>query len=250
MNEELVSIIMPTYNCEKFIKETITAVLNQTYTHWELIIVDDCSTDNTAEIIKEYASRDKRIRYFKNKNNCGAAISRNNAIEQATGKFLAFLDSDDLWREDKLRKQIEFMQQNNYSFTCTSYDKIDENSISLNRVINADKKSNYHRLLKKNPGNSTVVYDVSILGKHFIPNIKKRNDYVMWLQIIKKAKYIYGLQEVLGRHRVYNGSLSSNKKSLIKYHWYVYRKIEKLSFTYSAYLIFYWILKSVLKFQK
>lgn len=250
MNEELVSIIMPAYNCEEFIEQTINAVSSQSYVNWELIIVDDCSTDNTAEIIKKHATHDKRIRYFKNNQNSGAAISRNNAIEQATGRFFAFLDSDDLWREDKLKKQIEFMLKNNYSFTCTAYDKIDENSISLNRVINADEKSNYHRLLKKCPGNSTVIYDASILGKHFIPNIKKRNDYVMWLQIIKRAKYIYGMQEVLGSHRVCNGSLSANKKSLIKYHWYVYRKIEKLSFAYSAYLIIYWVLKSILKFQK
>lgn len=250
MNEELVSIIMPAYNCEEFIEQTINSVQNQSYTNWELIIVDDCSTDNTAEIIKKYASNDKRIRYFKNHQNSGAAISRNNAIEQATGRFFAFLDSDDLWRKDKLKKQIDFMQKNNYSFTCTAYDKIDENSVFLNRIINADEKANYYRLLKKCPGNSTVVYDVSALGKHFIPNIKKRNDYVMWLQIIKKAKYIYGLKEVLGSHRVCNGSLSANKKSLIKYHWYVYRKIEKLSFAYSSYLIIYWVLKSILKFQK
>ena len=250
MNEELVSIIMPAYNCEKFIEQTINSVLNQSHANWELIIVDDCSTDDSAKIIKKYAVQDKRIRYFKNNRNSGAAVSRNKAIEQATGRFFAFLDSDDLWREDKLKKQIEFMQINNYAFTCTTYDKIDENNISLNRVINADEKSNYHRLLKKCPGNSTVMYDVSVLGKHFIPNIKKRNDYVMWLQIIKKAKYIYGMQEVLGSHRICKVSLSANKKSLIKYHWYVYRKIERLSFSYSAYLIIYWVLKSLLKFQK
>ena len=249
MNEELVSIIMPAYNCEEFIKETVDSVINQSYKNWELIIVDDCSSDNTAKIIKEYELKDNRIHYLKNEENSGAAISRNNAVKKATGRFLAFLDSDDLWREDKLKKQIEFMLKNNYVFTCTAYEKIDENSVSLNRIITADLKSNYHGLLRKCPGNSTVIYDASVLGKHFIPDIKKRNDYVMWLQIIKKAKSVYGMQEVLGSHRISAVSLSSNKKSLIKYHWYVYRKIEKLSFLYSTYLIFYWVLRAVLKFK-
>lgn len=250
MNEELVSIIMPAYNCEKLIGKSIDSVLMQSYTNWELITVDDCSTDGTAEVIKKYAAEDGRIRYFKNDKNSGAAVTRNNALEYAAGRYIAFLDSDDLWRSDKLEKQVEFMRKNGYSFTCTAYDKIDESGNSLNYFITADKKADYHRLLKKCPGNSTVMYDASVLGKHTIPNIRKRNDYVMWLKIIKKAGYIYGMDEILGSHRICAGSLSSSKKTLIKYHWYVYRKIEKLSFLYSSYLVIYWILKSVLKFQK
>jgi len=248
MNGDLVSIIMPAYNCGRYIEEAIESVINQTYKSWELIIVDDFSTDDTAKIVKEYELKDDRIRYFKNEKNSGAAISRNNAIKQASGRFFAFLDSDDLWRADKLEKQIKFMTENKYVFTCTAYDKIDENSVSLNCSISADEKSDYHGLLKRCPGNSTVIYDSAAVGKHFIPDIKKRNDYVMWLQIIKKAGHIYGLQEVLGSHRVCSGSLSSNKKSLVKYHWYVYRKIEKLSFAYSIYLIFYWVFRAVLRF--
>lgn len=247
MNEELVSIIMSAYNCEKFIGEAIDSVLNQSYGNWELIIVNDCSVDDTEKVIKEYALKDKRIHYFTNERNFGAAISRNNAIKQAKGRFLAFLDSDDIWKPNKLMKQIDFMLKNNCTFTCTMYDKIDENSNSLNHIIEADKKSDYYGVLKKCPGNSTIIYDASVLGKHFIPDIKKRNDYVMWLQVIKKAKFIYGVQEVLGSHRVSGGSLSSNKKTLVKYHWYVYRKIENLSFAYSTYLIFYWVLRAVFK---
>lgn len=249
MNEELVSIIVPAYNCADFIAETIESVIKQSYKNWELIIVDDCSSDNTAKVIEEYLLKDDRIHYFKNEKNLGAAMTRNNAVKQAKGRYMAFLDSDDLWREDKLKKQIGFMIKNNYSFTCTAYDKIDENGVSLNRIIEARTKSDYQALLKKNPGNSTVIYDSSVLGKHYIPDIKKRNDYVMWLQIIKKARYVYGLQEVLGSHRVYSGSLSSNKKSLLKYHWFVYRKIEKLSLFYSTYLMIYWVLRTVLKFK-
>lgn len=249
MNQELVSIIMPAYNCEDFIGETIESVLNQSYTNWELIIVDDCSSDNTANIIKEYAAKDDRVRYFKNNSNSGAAISRNNAVQQASGKYLAFLDSDDLWKKDKLTKQIAFMQENNYTFTCTSYDKIDANSAPLNRILVPDKKADYHRLLKNCPGNSTVVYDAEALGKHFIPDIKKRNDYVMWLQVIKKAGNIYGMHDVLGSHRVRTDSLSSNKRSLVKYQWYVYQKIERLSLPYSTYLLLYRIAKSVLRFK-
>jgi len=247
MNRDLVSIIMPAYNCEKFISETIDSVLKQSYQNWELIIVDDCSTDSTADIVKEYADKDSRVKYFENDKNSGAAISRNNALKHATGRFMAFLDSDDLWRANKLEKQIEFMIENNYGFSCTEYDKIDENSDSLDKIICVKEKRDYHSLLKTCPGNSTVMYDTFIVEKQMIPDIKKRNDYVMWLQLIKKAEYLYGLKEVLGSHRVRTGSISSNKISLVKYHWYVYRKIEKLSIVYSIYLLVYWVAKGILK---
>lgn len=250
LSEELVSIIMPAFNCAEFIGTTIESVISQTYTNWELIIVDDCSTDNTPKIIKEYMLKEMRIKYNRLMKNSGAAISRNKAIELAGGKYLAFLDSDDVWFPEKLAKQIGFMKENEYKFTCTSYAKIDESGNHLDQVIKTQKLRDYEGILKDCPGNSTVIYDADMLGKFKIPNIKKRNDYVMWLKIVKQAEYLHGLDEVLGAHRIRSGGLSSNKISLIGYHWKVYRRYEKLPVTKSIYLICYWVLSTIFKLRK
>lgn len=246
-NKELVSIIMPAFNAEEYINEAIESVLKQTYENWELIIVNDCSTDKTLSIVKRYAMLDRRILYFTLEKNSGAASARNKAIELAQGRYLAFLDSDDLWEKNKLAIQIKFMKENNYYFTATSYHKIDENSESLNRVVDAYERLDYFGLLKECPGNSTVIYDVKEIGKVKIPNIRKRNDYVMWLQVIKKSKYLYGINLPLSSHRIRKGSLSKNKFSLVKYHWKIYREIEEINSYLSLKLILYWISKSVLK---
>lgn len=249
LKDDLVSIVMPAYNCADYILRTIQSVQAQYYSNWELIIVNDCSTDDTDKIIKECIKEDSRIIYAKNEVNSGAAISRNKAVELATGQYLAFIDSDDVWKPSKLEKQIQFMKKNNYQFTCTSYDKIDENDINLNRVINSFDVLDYNGLLKHCPGNSTVIYDAKALGKHIIPNIRKRNDYVMWLQVIKEAGILYGLNEVLSSHRVREGSISSNKVSLVKFHWYVYRRIQGMSLFKSMYMVGYWIMKGLLHKQ-
>lgn len=245
--EQLVSIIMPAYNCQKYIYESIKSVKEQLYEQWELIIVDDCSTDNTSIIIEKIKESDSRIKLYNMKENVGAAMARNYGVENAKGKYIAFLDSDDLWHHLKLQKQITYMEKYNVNFTCTSYNKIDEMGIQLNKIIHVQKKIEYNELLKDNCGNSTVIYNSEKLGKFFIPNIKKRNDYVMWLKILKTEKYLYGIDDVLGSHRVRSGSLSENKISLIKYHWLVYRKIEKLTLIKSSYLIMYWGFKSIFK---
>ena len=250
MNKEnLVSIIMPAYNCKDFIGVALDSVVNQTYQNWEVIVVDDCSTDDTVEVIKEYIKKDNRIKYYKLEKNSGAAIARNMAIDFATGKYIAFLDSDDVWFSEKLTKQISFMKENNYGFTCTSYTKIDEQGKYLNRTIVAKPKSNYGEILKTCPGNSTVIYNAEKLGKFKIPDIKKRNDYVMWLQVIKNEKYLYGIKEPLGSHRIRKEGISNNKKSLVEYHWKVYREIERLPLLKSVYLIFYWIVATVFKLR-
>ena len=242
---DLVSIIMPAYNCEEWIGITIDSVLGQTYQNWEIIIIDDCSTDNTSAVVMEFIKKNHRISYYKLEENSGPAIARNKALELASGKFIAFLDSDDVWFPEKLARQIKFMKENDYAFTCTSYTKIDENGKYLNRTIIAKSKQDYNSLLKTCPGNSTVIYNQEKLGKLKIPEIKKRNDYVMWLQVIKKGKYLYGLKEPLGSHRIRSDSLSSNKISLAGYHWKVYREIEKLSLLKSGYLLFYWFFNTV-----
>lgn len=241
MNKDLVSIITPTYNCGKYICETINSVLHQTYTNWEMIIVDDCSTDNTKKIVSQYLLKDNRIQYYFLESNVGAAMARNKAMQYAKGKYMAFLDSDDLWEKDKLEKQIIFMENNHYNFTCTSYQQINEDSINLNKIIKAKLKTNYNGVLLTCPiGNSSVMYNVEELGKFVVPNIRKRNDDALWLQMLKKEEYIYGLNESLMRYRVRSESISSNKLSLVKYHWQLYRDIEHLSIIRSVFHIIVW----------
>lgn len=224
---DLVSIIMPSYNTEKFIKESIDSVLNQTYFNWELIIVDDCSTDNTDSIIGSI--NDTRIKYLKNDKNSGAAISRNRALREAQGKWIAFLDSDDSWMPDKLEKQIKFMEENNYHFSYTRYEEINENSEPLGRLISGPKKITKHGMFKYCwPGCLTVMYDATVSGLIQIEDIKKNNDYAIWLKVCKKAK-CYLLDETLGQYRRgRKGSISTHSyRNLIKWHYKLFRVAEK-----------------------
>lgn len=246
MAEPLVSIIMPAYNAEKYIEEAIESVLNQTYSNWELLICDDCSNDRTREIIKECKDNDKRIKLFELKENSGAAKARNTSIEQAEGTYIAFLDSDDVWFETKLSEQIGFMIENNYLFTCTYYNKIDGSSKSLDKVIRYKNEADFGELLKNCPGNSTVIYNSRNLGKFYISNIKKRNDYLMWFQVIEKSNKINCLDKMLSSHRIIENSLSNNKKDLIKYHWIIYRKELDLSLIKSFNICLYWIIKGII----
>lgn len=244
---DLVSIITPTYNCGKFIEETIKSVLKQSYENWEMIIVDDCSTDNTKEVVEKYSNNDSRIKYFLLDKNSGAAVTRTKAMELANGNYIAFLDSDDLWMEDKLKRQLDFMKKNDYAFTCTAYEQIDELGNPLNKVIKTKDRTNYNGILLSCPvGNSTVMYNVDKLGKFVVPNIRKRNDDALWLQILKKEKYIYGMPDILMRYRIRSNSISSNKLELVKYHWKLYREIEHLSILRSTFHICYWgVLKTL-----
>lgn len=237
MSTPTVSIIMPNYNSQKYIVATLNSIIEQKFEKWELLITDDCSTDNSLEIIKKYSENDARIKYFSLEKNSGAAVARNNSIKKATGKILAFIDSDDIWHKDKLYKQLAFMEKNNYLFTSTSYEWMDEENKLLNNVIKSHKELNYEGVLKYCPGNSTVMYNVEKIGKVYSPDIKKRNDFVMWLQVIKKAKKLYGMDEVFTQYRVHDESLSRNKIKLIKYQWEVYRKHERLSLIFSLKLL-------------
>lgn len=250
MIKGLVSVITPTYNCGRFIAETIEAIQAQTYTDWELIIVDDCSTDNTAEVVNAYVKNDSRVKYYCLENNSGAAIARTKAMQLSEGEYMAFCDSDDLWLPDKLEKQLAFMNENNFAFTCTAYEQIDEDGNSLGRVIKSIRSTDYNRLLLDCPvGNSTVMYNAGILGKFEVPNIRKRNDDALWLQLLKKEKYIWGMPDVLMKYRVRKNSISSNKFELIKYHWKLYREIENLSIGQSVFHICFWIVIKLLKIK-
>ena len=250
MQKGLVSIITPTYNCAKFIGETIKSVQAQTYEKWELIIVDDCSADDTRSVVLKAAENDPRITYYCLKKNSGAAVARTAAMKLAAGEYMAFLDSDDLWMPDKLERQIEFMKKNHVSFSCTAYEQIDEDGNSLGRIIKTVKKTDYNRLLLDCPvGNSTVIYNIDKMGKFKVPNIRKRNDDALWLQMLKKEKYIWGMPDVLMKYRVRKNSISSNKLKVIKYHWILYRDVEHLSIARSLFHIGYWCAIKILKIK-
>ena len=227
--DELVSIIMPSYNTAKYIGQSIESVLNQTYQNWELIIVDDCSTDETEEVIQKYLS-DSRIRYLKNEKNSGPALSRNYALREAKGKWIAFLDSDDLWCETKLEYQIGFMKSHNYHFSYTNYEEIDMASNKTGVRITGPKKITKMGMYNYCwPGCLTVMYDVNKIGLIQIEDIKKNNDYAMWLKVCKKAN-CYLLDEVLAQYRKGRvGSVSTHSiRTMIGWHYMLYHKAEKM----------------------
>ena len=200
---KLVSVIMPSYNTEKFVEMSINSVLSQTYEDWELIIIDDNSTDNTDNVIYPFL-KDNRIKYFKNSKNLGAAISRNRGLREAKGRWIAFLDSDDLWLPDKLEKQIKFMENNNYHFSYTSYIEIDEYSKPNGNIVTGPQKITKTGMYNYCwPGCLTVMYDTETVGLIQIPDIKKNNDYAMWLKVIEKSN-CYLLNEVLAKYRKRN----------------------------------------------
>ena len=246
----LVSIITPTYNCAQYIGETIDTVISQTYINWEMIIVDDCSSDNTDKIVSKYQKRDSRIKYYRLVNNSGAAVARTVAMRLASGKYIAFLDSDDLWMPNKLFVQLDFMIKNGYAFTCTSYEQINESGKTLNRIVRAVSSVNYNRLLLDCPvGNSTVMYDVSKMGKFEVPNIRKRNDDALWLKMLRVEPYIWGIPDVLVKYRIRPNSISVNKFSLVKYHWHLYREIEQLNLLRSVFHVFFWCFLKIFRIK-
>lgn len=241
------SIIIPAFNAEQHIAESIQSVIQQTDPDWELLITDDCSTDSTADIINIFAQKDPRIRYFKNDTNSGAAASRNHSIKNASGRFIAFLDSDDRWTADKLEKQISFMTKNNFPLSYTDY-WITDSTGKIQRKRSIPKKINYSKLLKTNYiGCLTAVYDSHILGKQYMPLIKKRQDYGLWLKILKLTRFAYGLDEPLAFYRVHKGSLSANKLDAAKYTWKLYRNVEKLNIIKSAYYFMNYSIRGILR---
>lgn len=250
---ELVSIIMPSYNTAKFIGATIESVLSQTYTDWELIIVDDCSTDNTDEIVATYL-HDTRIHYYKNEKNNGAAFSRNRALRMAKGKWIAFLDSDDVWLKEKLEKQIVFMKENEYHFTYTYY------RINLNERLQPYIVTGPMKVTKLKLYNycyfftSTVMYDREYIGLIQIADLKKNNDYAMWLKAIERSP-CYCLPQCLAYYYKHDNSISSgNKIKLIKYHYILFRKgLDKsvlMSLVLTVNNLFWGVLKKIVYKRK
>lgn len=242
----VVSVIMPAHNSEKFIGEAIKSVVEQTFEDWELIVINDGSSDNTEKIIKNYQRKDGRIKQLKFTDSKGAWKARSEGMRISKGRYIAFLDSDDIWVKDKLTKQIGLMEREGIDFSSTAYKMIDELGNDLGRIFVPPKLADYARVLLDCPvGNSTVVYNASKFGRGYGPNVAKREDYAFWLSLLKRINNVYGIQNVLVKYRVRKGSYSSHKLGLIPAHWKLYRKFEHLSRVKSALHIIWWCLIKV-----
>lgn len=248
MTKDLVSIIMPSYNCGRFVEETIRSVQAQTYQNWEIIFVDDCSTDDTIRRVSAIRDKDKRIHLYQNVFNMGAAVSRNNALREAKGRWIAFLDSDDLWKPEKLEHQIRFMEENEYKFSCTERETIDEESKPLGMYLSGPEHITKKKMFQYCwPGCLTVMYDACVVGLIQIENLKKNNDYAMWLKVIRKTD-CYLLKENLASYRQRKGSISHDKLlKLIKSHYELFRKGEGMNPVSSAFYTLQNLLFGIIK---
>ena len=238
MDNELVSIITPCYNSSRFIRQMMESVMAQTYPHWELLITDDCSTDNSREIVEEYCKKDSRIKLFKLDANSGAGIARNNSIKKAQGRFIAFLDSDDMWKPAKLEKQLKFIQENNYQFVFCQTEVINENGELVGFSKRRPRVSGRLEKLINFIGTSSVLYDTIEIGKFYMKPIRRRQDWILWQDLLKVTKYAYCLMEPLSIYRNSAGSLSSNKWKLFNYHVQLYKDYWGFS-TLRAYIYCY-----------
>ena len=241
-----VSIITPSYNSEKYISKTIESVLAQSYQNWEMIIVDDCSTDNSLEITEAYTKKDSRIKSIRLKRNSGPAQARNKAIKEASGKYIAFLDSDDIWFPDKLEKQIIFLTENHLVITYSAYETMDENSKYIN-TRNIQRTITYKDMLKSNHiGNLTGIYDTEFFGKVSMQE-HGHEDYILWLALLKQIESTKGIPESLAKYRITSNSISSNKLKVLKWQWHIYRDIEKLGIFQSAYTMMWYVFYALKK---
>lgn len=251
-NDNLVSIIMPAYNSACFISDSIKSVINQTYSNWELLVIDDCSHDNTIEVVKSF--NDERVVLIESEKNGGGAIARNKGLAKAKGKWIAFLDSDDIWYNTKLEKQLNFMITNNYNFSYTDYEKIDEDGKEMNilctgpKVVNRFKMYNFDYL-----GCLTVMYNREVVGDLQIKNVGRNDDYAMWLKVIKYSN-CYLLDEILAKYRVRKNSVSHESLiENIKSHYYLYRigdnKNKVVALVLTIRNLFFGVLKKII-YQK
>ncbi|WP_026913633.1 glycosyltransferase family 2 protein [Christiangramia portivictoriae] len=226
MKKGLVSVIMPAYNSEAYIAEAIQSVISQTYPQWELLIVNDASRDSTEQILKNYSDEDSRIRVFHNSTNRGTAFSRNKAIEASEGEFISFLDTDDLWKNNKLERQLEVLSKSNVAACFSSYQLMHESGKKSNVIIQALPVLSHCRLLKANyVGNLTGIYNAGLLGKIYAPDIRKRQDWAMWLRVIEEGGPMEGIWESLAYYRLRKNSISGNKLEMLKYNYKVYRLV-------------------------
>lgn len=247
--ENTISIVVPVYNAEKFIQETIRFVQNQTYSDWELLLIDDCSKDSGIEIAFEAANKDCRIRPIRQEQNGGAARARNRGVEEARGRYLCFLDADDIWEPIKLERELAFMQQMNAGFVFTGYEFADENGVGLGKIVKVPGTISYKEALKNTTiFTSTVMFDrTKIQSEDIMMPIVESEDTATWWHILKKYGIAYGLNENLVKYRRSANTLSSNKMIAIRRIWNLYRRQEKFSVIKSTYCMFFWAIRAVLR---
>jgi teichuronic acid biosynthesis glycosyltransferase TuaG len=237
-NSNLISIVCASYNSKNYITETINSVLNQDYKNWELLIIDDCSTDDTFQIVESKAKNDHRIKTFKNITNSGSGFSRNIGIKNAKGNYLTFIDSDDLWDSNFLGTSLNFQIENGYCFSFASYRRLNEDLVEILSPFIVPEKVSYKDMLKTGSISClTAFINIKQLGKNYMPQIRKRQDYVFFLSYLKQIDYAYGIKNVLASYRIRKNSISRNKFDAMKYIWIVYRDIEKLSLLNSLFLM-------------
>lgn len=245
---DLVSIITPVYNSERYILATAQSIFSQSYSNWEWIIVDDCSTDDSLKVIEQFAKNEPRITILKNSTNLQAAKSRNRAIEHARGRYIAFIDSDDIWVSEKLMMQIAFMKKKDIAFSYHSYKKFYGDMDYIGALINVPVVVSKQDILRTcSIATLSVVYDTKIVGKVPMGTIDKREDLICWLKILNKSAYAYGMTESLGFYRVHFNSYSANKIEVAKLQWKVYREIEKLNLFHSLVYFFFYSLNGIIK---
>ena len=254
MVEGLVSVIMPSWNTANFIAESIQSVIDQTYTSWELIIVDDCSTDHTDDVIRSF--KDDRIKILHNEKNSGAALTRNKALREAKGEWIAFLDSDDLWKPTKLEHQLRFMRENGYNLSYTEYEKIDEDGKRLNVHVSGPDKVTKRKIYRYDYiGQLTMMYNAKVFGLVNIKDIRKNNDYAIRLQLYKKpGTCAYLLKEELAEYRVRKVSISHDKfRKKFRSHYDLFRVCDEknalVATWYTCWNMFWGCLKK-LKYEK
>ncbi len=247
MEKDLISIIIPVYNAEKFITETIQTIQEQTYTNWEAIFVDDKSTDNSKKIIKQ--NLQKNMKLIELSENYGPAIARNKGLEVSKGRYITYLDADDLLAKNKLEVQHKFMRENNYAFSYTSYKQIKKNG-KIGKQVKVQEKLDYKEALKRiRILTNTTMFDVEKIGKELLmmPNLEKTEDVATWWKVLKKGNIAYGLNEPLAFYRRSHNTRSSNKfKSMIK-RWKLYREVEQFSFIKSLYYFLNYIINAILR---
>jgi glycosyltransferase involved in cell wall biosynthesis len=243
-----VSVVMPLYNSAPFLGASIESVINQTFRHWELLIIDDCSSDDSYQIAQEYAAKDRRIRVLQNNNPKGMpSAPRNIGVQAAKGRYIAFLDSDDLWFPQKLEQQLALFKDNRTAIVFSNYEKIDENGMRSNRIVTAPRYATYRSLLYGNViGNLTGIYDTRKVGKVTIQNIH-HEDYVMWLAILKQGYRAKNTGTTLAAYRVNSTSVSANKMKVIQWQWSIYRDIEHLSLLRSTFYFVSYAFKAFYK---
>lgn len=239
---------MPAYNAARFIGDAIRSVQAQTFGDWELVIIDDVSSDDTAAIVTAAAERDGRIAFHRLTERSGGAVARNTAMERATGRYIAFLDADDMWLPEKLEAQLAFMRETRAAFSFSAYQAVDADGNRTGRVISVPESVDYAQLLRGSPiGCLTAMYDREVCGLVLMPLIRKRQDYALWLKIVRQVGKAYGLQQCLGLYRVHAGSLSSNKLSAAHYTWKVYREIERLPLPRALFCFAWYALEGIRK---